>query len=449
MDEGVVKGDLIRGKVWKVIPAFVFPLLIANLLQQTYNIADGVIVGHFLGKEALAAVSASFFIYYFIISLVIGVGSGITVVIAQFYGAKKYEKVQLAFSSIIIFTLVIGIFLSVIGVVFAESFFRLTKTPEDVIPEAVRYFRVYIGGTFVFVLLNTLLSVFRGMGDSIRPMYFALVTAVLNIFFDVLFVVVFKCGIEWVAFATVLAQAAGVAFSLTYLYRRHQLLSLKREDIRFDKKIFFKGIKIGIPTSVQQCSLSIGLLALLGVVNTFGTDTLTAYVSAGKIDTLITQVILALSSAISAFSGQNMGAGSFVRVRQGVRFAMMINVLFSLTIYSLIYFFGHEIMMIFTPDMSVIDIGNEYLLIIGAVFVFHGAINVMNGAMRGAGDTLFAMITGIVVFWIIRLPLAYCLSERIGSRGIWIAISVSIFIGFTATLIYYLSGKWRKLIINN
>ena len=444
MDDRSDKGDLTQGKVWKIIPAFVFPLLIGNLLQQMYHIVDSVIVGHFLGKEALAAVSASFFIYYFIISLVIGVGSGITVVISQYYGAKQYDKVQKAFSSILIFIVIVGLFLSVVGFVFAESFFRLTKTPEDVISGAVRYFRIYMGGAFVFVTLNSLLSVFRGMGDSRRPMYFILLTAALNIILDILFIMVFKWDIEGVAFATILAQASGVVVSLIYLNKRHKRLSIKRKDLKFDVPLFLKGMKIGLPTSVQQCSLSIGLLMLLGIVNTFGTDTLTAYGAAGKVDALITQVILTLSSAISAFCGQNIGAGAVSRVQEGVRFAMLVNVLFALIVFSLICFFGHEIMMIFTPDDSVISIGNDYLLIVGAVFVLHGAMNVMNGAMRGAGDTLFAMVTGIVTFWLIRIPLAYFLSERIGYNGIWWAISISIIIGFISTFIYYMSGRWKK-----
>ena len=443
-EQRVIKGDLTQGKVWKTILVFVFPLLIGNLLQQMYYLVDSIIVGHFLGKEALAAVSASFFFYYFIISLVIGIGSGITVVISQYYGAKKYEKVQSAFSSSLIFTLLIGIFLTVAGVLFSELLFRLTGTPEEVIPGAVRYFRIFIGGTVIYILLNSLLSVFRGMGDSTRPMIFIFITSLLNVALDILFIIVFKWDLEGVAFATVLAQATGVAASLVYLHKRHPILSLKRKDLVFDRSLFMRGVKIGFPTSIQQCSLSIGLLALLAVVNQFGTDTLTAYGAAGKIDSLITQAILMLSSAISAFCGQNMGAGSVSRVHRGVRFAMLINVIFSLTVFSLIRFFGREMMMIFTSDETVIGIGNEYLLIVGAFFVLHGAMNVMNGAMRGAGDTLFAMITGVVTFWLIRIPLAYFLSEQLGYNGIWWSIGISVTIGFLATTIYYLSGKWKR-----
>jgi len=439
-----IAGDLTQGKVWKTILAFVFPLLIGNLLQQMYNLADSVIVGHFIGKEALAAVSASFFIYYFIISLVIGVGSGITVVIAHYYGAKQYNNVQAVFSSFLIFTLFIGLLLSVAGVLFSESLFRLIGTPEDVIPDAVRYFRIYAGGTFVFIALNSLLSVSRGMGDSTHPMLLILITALLNVVLDILFIIVFHWDIEGVAAATVIAQTAGVVVSLIYLNKRHPILSLKRKDMRFERSLFLRGMKIGLPTSVQHCSLAIGLLVLLSVVNKFGTDTLTAYGAAGKIDSLITQVMITLSSALAAFCGQNIGAGAMPRVHQSVRFAMLINASFWALIFSTICFFGHAIMMIFTSDATVIAVGNDYLIIVGAVFLLHGAMNIMNGAMRGAGDTLFAMITGIITFWLIRLPLAYYLSDRIGYRGIWWAISISITIGFLATSLYYFSGRWKR-----
>jgi putative MATE family efflux protein len=444
MKDGRMKGDLTDGKVWKVIPAFVFPLLIGNLLQQTYQVADGIIVGRIIGKEALAAVSASFFIYYFIISLVIGIGSGITVVVSQCYGGKQYEKVQAVFSSFFIFTFIAGILLAVTGVLFSETFFYLMKTPEDVIPEAVRYFRVYMCGTPFFVIFNSFLSIMRGMGDSKRPMMLAFFTAVLNVVADLLFVVVFEWEVEGAAAATVAAQGIGVLLTVVYIRKRHSLLSMKRCEMKFDRRLFIRGLKIGVPTSIQQCSLSLGLLALLGVVNTFGTDTLTAYGAAGKVDSLITQVALALSSAMSAFCGQHIGAGNLLRIRQGVRFALLVNSLFSVGIYILLCVFGRDIMGAFSTDKVVISIGYDYLLIVGAVFFLHGAMNVMNGAMRGAGDTMFAMLTGVVLFWVIRIPLAYILSGFMGYTGIWLAVSVSITAGFVATYIYYKSGRWKR-----
>lgn len=411
MDKRKGNTDLTEGKVWKVIVRFALPLLVGNLLQQFYNITDSIIVGQFLGKEALAAVSASFFIYYFIISLVIGVGSGTTVVISQLFGAKQYQKVQLAFSSFFIFMLVGGIILSIAGIIFAEPVFRLTNTPEEVIPQAVAYFRIYIGGTFLFVTFNSIISILRGVGESVRPMLFILITTVLNIAFDLLFILVFKWGIEGAARATVVSQGIGMCIALAYVNNTHPLLSIKKQDMLFDWKLFKESLKIGLPTSVQQCAIALGLIALLGIVNSFGTNTLTAYGAAGKIDTIITQAILTLSGALAAFCGQNIGAGRLDRVKKGVQFTMYTNIALGLLTFAAVYLFGNEMMRIFTKDIDVVAIGKEYLLIIGGFFIVHGALNVYNGALRGAGDTLFPMITSLVCLWLIRIPLAYYLSS--------------------------------------
>ena len=444
MDKRKGNTDLTEGKVWKVIVRFAVPLLVGNLLQQFYNITDSIIVGQFLGKEALAAVSASFFIYYFIISLVIGVGSGTTVVISQLFGAKQYQKVQLAFSSFFIFMLVGGIILSIAGIIFAEPVFRLTNTPEEVIPQAVAYFRIYIGGTFLFVTFNSIISILRGVGESVRPMLFILITTVLNIAFDLLFILVFKWGIEGAARATVVSQGIGMCIALAYVNNTHPLLSIKKQDMLFDWKLFKESLKIGLPTSVQQCAIALGLIALLGIVNSFGTNTLTAYGAAGKIDTIITQAILTLSGALAAFCGQNIGAGKLDRVKKGVQFTMYTNVALGLLTFAAVYLFGNEMMRIFTKDIDVVAIGKEYLLIIGGFFIVHGALNVYNGALRGAGDTLFPMITSLVCLWLIRIPLAYYLSSWLGRNGIWWAIGISITIGLIVTFVYYKIGFWKR-----
>lgn len=444
MDKRKGNTDLTEGKVWKVIVRFALPLLVGNLLQQFYNITDSIIVGQFLGKEALAAVSASFFIYYFIISLVIGVGSGTTVVISQLFGAKQYQKVQLTFSSFFIFMLVGGIILSIAGIIFAEPVFRLTNTPEEVIPQAVAYFRIYIGGTFLFVTFNSIISILRGVGESVRPMLFILITTVLNIAFDLLFILVFKWGIEGAARATVVSQGIGMCIALAYVNNTHPLLSIKKQDMLFDWKLFKESLKIGLPTSVQQCAIALGLIALLGIVNSFGTNTLTAYGAAGKIDTIITQAILTLSGALAAFCGQNIGAGRLDRVKKGVQFTMYTNIALGLLTFAAVYLFGNEMMRIFTKDIDVVAIGKEYLLIIGGFFIVHGALNVYNGALRGAGDTLFPMITSLVCLWLIRIPLAYYLSSWLGRNGIWWAIGISITIGLIVTFVYYKMGFWKR-----
>lgn len=436
--------DLTRGPVGRVILRFALPLLAGNLLQQAYTITDSIIVGQFLGKEALAAVSASFFIYYFLISLVIGVGSGTSVVVSQLFGAQQYGQVQRAFSSFFIFMLAAGVLLSIMGMLLAEPIFRLTHTPEEVIPGAVAYFKIYVGGTFLFVTFNSIISILRGVGESYKPMLFILLTTLLNIGLDLLFIAVFGWGIEGAARATVIAQGIGMCVALVYVNNTHPLLSIKKQDLVFDYPLFKAGLKIGLPTSIQQCAIALGLIALLGIVNSFGTDTLTAYGAAGKIDTILTQAILTLSGALAAFAGQNIGAGRLDRVWKGVRFSMGINILFGLLTFGTVCFWGDTLMKAFTRDATVIAIGKEYLLIVCGFFIFHGALNIYNGALRGAGDTLFPMIASLVCLWLIRIPLAYQLSSWWGRPGIWWAIGLSITIGMLATFIYYKAGSWKK-----
>ena len=436
--------DLTTGAVWKVILRFSFPLLIGNLLQQFYNVTDSIIVGQFLGKQALAAVSASFFIYYFIISLVIGIGSGTSVVISQFFGAKNFNKVQKAFSSFFIFMLIAGTLLSITGIIFARPMFELTNTPKDVIPQAVSYFRIYVGGTFLFVTFNSIISILRGIGESIRPMLFILLTTILNILLDLIFIIVFQWGIEGAARATVIAQGIGMCAALGYINNKHPLLSIKKQDLLFDFQLFKEGLRIGLPSSVQQCAISLGLIALLGIVNNFGTDTLTAYGAAGKIDTIIIQAVLTLSGALAAFCGQNIGAQRLDRVRSGVGGGVLINVILSLITFTAIYLFGDKMMLAFTHDPEVIKIGREYLLIMGGFFIVHGGLNVLNGTLRGAGDTFFPMVVSITCLWLIRIPIAYWFSSMWGRIGIWWAIGTSLCIGLLTTFIYYKLDFWKN-----
>ena len=226
------KTDLTHGSVWKVILSFAVPLLIANLLQQLFNVTDSIIVGQFLGKTALAGVSASFFIYFFVISFVVGIGSGTSVVVSQFFGAGQYDKVQRAFSSFFIFMLIAGVLISVVGIFIAEPLFRLTKTPDDVIPEAVAYFRIYVGGTFLFVCFNSIISILRGVGESVPPMIFIAISTVLNATLDLIFICVFKWGVEGAALATVIAQGICMCIALAYVNNIQQVLSIKKRDMR-------------------------------------------------------------------------------------------------------------------------------------------------------------------------------------------------------------------------
>ena len=444
MSERAISGDLTKGTEWKVLLLFSFPLLLSNILQQLYLIVDSIIVGQFIGVEALAAISACYFVYYFIIAVIIGIGSGITVVVSQYFGARCYAEVQLATTSFVIFTLFAGIALSIIGICFAEDIFRMIRTPEEVIPSAIEYFRIYIAGSFIYLIFNSLISVMRGIGDARRPLYFSLIATLTNVVLCLFFVVVLKWGLQGAALSTIIAQLIGVIIAIFYINGKHPIISLRWNRLRFDRDIFLKGIRIGLPTSVQQGAIALGLIALLGIVNSFGTPTLTAYGAAGKIETFITQPILALCSALAAFTGQNIGAKQYDRIRNGLRCTLLLTLTISTAAIVLIIPFGKEIMRLFTTDSEVIAIGREYLIIVSSFFIFHGLMNTFNGLLRGSGATLFPMIISIVSLWIIRIPLAYLFSSWWGVTGIWWSIITAWILGFSATYLYYRMNNWKK-----
>lgn len=438
------KGDLTQGSISKVITSFTLPLLVGNILLQFYSITDAAIIGQFLGKEALAGVSASFFIYYLLISLMIGIGSGITVIISQYTGAKNRTKVQAAFTSFILFLPLAGLIISSLGIWFAEPLFKLIKTPEAVLEPATTYFKVYMIGAFIFLMFNSFLSILRGLGDSKAPMWFILISTILNIGFDLLFIITFKWGVAGAAWATLLAQTLTLILIILYVHHHQPYLSLKWKDLKFNPKIFFQGLKIGIPTSIQQSTMALGLTAMLSIVNGFGSDALTAFGAAGKIESLISQIILTLSSATATFCGQNIGAGKEDRLQKGIVFGRRINFVFSLIMFIAIIFFRDSMMRIFISDPLVINIGSSYLLIISFFMVFNGGMNLLNGVMRGGGDTLFAMLISLFSLWIIRIPLAEYISSKIGVDGIWWATGISFFLGYLATLLYFHTGRWKN-----
>lgn len=444
MRDDIISGDLTKGPEWKVLLNFSLPLLFANLLQQLYLIIDSIIVGQFIGVEALAAISACYFVYYFIISLMIGIGSGITIVVAQYFGAKRFEEVQLAATSFIIFILFAGILLSIGGIYFSESIFRIIQTPEDVIPLAVEYFHIYIGGSFIFLIFNSLISILRGIGDAVRPLVFVFLSTLINGILCFIFVVFGKWGVQGAAWATVIAQLLGVIVAIFYTNLKHPIISFKWNRLKFNTKIFMQGVRIGLPTSIQQSAIALGMIALLGVVNTFGTATLTAYGAAGKIDTFVFQPILALCSALTAFTGQNIGAKRFDRIKQGLRCSLFMSAVISIFAAIGIFFFGDEIMMLFTNDREVISIGKGYLTIVCSFYIVHGLMNTYNGVLKGSGDSFFPMVVSLISLWLIRIPFSYIFGNLWGVSGVWWSIVLGWILGFIATYIYYKKNNWKK-----
>ncbi|NVN96555.1 MAG: MATE family efflux transporter [Bacteroidetes bacterium] len=439
--------DLTEGKEGSLIFKFAMPMLLGNVFQQLYTIVNSVIVGHVLGKTALAAIGASFPIIFALISMIIGIATGSTIVIAQYFGAKDIDKVRKSIDTMYIFLFFASIVISILGIVFSESIFRLTGLPEEVIPEAKIYINIYLAGIIFLFGFNGTSAALRGLGDSKTPLYFLVIANVVNIFLDLLFMVVFKMGVEGAALGTVISQAGAFITMIIYLNRKNDLVKLYIRKLQFNKEIFIKSIKIGVPTGFQQTFVALGMIALYGIVNKHGTDVIAAYSAAGRLDSLASLPAMNFGAALSAFVGQNLGANKPHRVKNGLKATFLMTSVVSIAVTILNVFFGRYIMAMFTTDINVIEVGYQYLVIVSSFYIVFSTMFVIGGVMRGAGDTLIPMFITLFALWVVRIPMAYFLAPRFGVIGIWWAIPIGWGVGMILSYSYYLTGRWKRKVV--
>lgn len=435
--------DLTTGKVGKQIFYFALPMLMGNVFQQLYNVVDTIVVGKALGKDALAAVGASFPLIFILISFVVGIAMGSTVVISQFYGARQMDKVKKTIDTLNIFMFYAAIFLTFFGRWTSNYIFKLIDLPEEATVQAVNYFNVYAFGFIFFFGFQGTSAILRGLGDSKTPFYFLIVSTLTNIALDVLFVFGFGWGIKSVAAATVIAQ--GIAFFAIeyYLNRYHSFLDFNPMKMKFDKEMFRKSLKIGLPAGVQQTFVSIGFLALYRIVNGFGTPTIAAYAVAMRIDAFAALPAMNFSAALSTFTGQNIGAGRMERVATGLKVTLAMIAIVALSVTTLAILFATPLMHVFTNNPEVIKVGIEYIYIVSPFYLIFSSMFVLMGLLRGAGDTMFTMFMSIISLWVIRIPVSYWLSQLYGTQGIWWGIPIAWSVGITISIFYYFSGRWK------
>jgi len=436
--------DLTIGKEGKLIFQFAAPMLLGNMFQQLFSIVDSIIVGNFVGKVALAAVGASFPVIFVMVSMIIGIVIGTTVVISQYFGAKDFVKVKRAIDTMYIYTLVAGTISSIAGVIFSEALLRLLGLPEEIMPQAVQYLRIYLSGIIIFFGYNGTSAVLRGLGDSKTPLYFLIIATITNIILDLLFVAVFKMGVAGAAYATLLANGVAFMLAIIWLNKTHKLIRIAIIGLHFDREIFRQSIRIGLPTGIQQTLVAMGALALLGIVNTFGTDVIAGFSVASRLDTLAIVPAMSFSQAISTFVGQNIGANKLERIRTGLIATVKMSGIVTIVTTIFIILSGHILMSMFTKDTEVIRLGDQYLTIVSSFYLAFTLMFIYNGVMRGAGDTLIPMFISLLSLWLIRIPMAWFLSGKIGVAGIWWAIPAGWIVGLSLSFIYYKSGRWKK-----
>ena len=436
--------DLTTGPEGRLIWNFTVPMLIGNIFQQSYNVIDSVIVGRAIGKSALAAVGASFPILFMLIALMIGATMGFSILISQYFGAKDMARVRRAIDTAYIFLFFASLAATAVGLSASGAILRLLNTPPEIMPQALIFLRIMFAGIIFLFGYNSISAILRGLGDSKTPLYFLIISTVLNVILVALFVLGFKWGIAGSAWATVLAQSASFIMGVVYLNRTHPVLTFRLKGLEFDREIFRKSMAIGLPTGVQQVLVAGGMMALTRIVNGFGTNAIAAFTAAGRIDTFAVMPAMNLSAAISTFVGQNIGAGRLDRVKHGLKAALLISGAVSLATTLAVIVFGWHLIGMFNSDPAVIAIGARYLLIVGGFYVIFSSMFVITGALRGAGDAVVPMIITILALWGIRIPVSAWLSSRVGTDGIWWGIPIAWTAGLFLSAAYYRTGRWKR-----
>lgn len=439
--------DLTTGNEGKRILNFALPMLFGNIFQQMYNVIDSIIVGKVLGDQALAAVGANFPFIFALISFVVGIAIGATVIIAQYYGAKQMDNVKRTIDTLYIFMFFASLLITVAGILLSSYVFTLIGLPDDVVPLAVEYFNYYALGFIFFFGFQGTSAILRGLGDSKTPVYFLIIATVMNILLDLLFIIVFEMGIKGVAIATVIAQGGAFISIVWYLNKYHHFLNFSPLKMKFDKHIFKKSVSIGLPSGFQQTFVALGSLALYKIVNVFGVPTIAAYTIAMRIDSFAVMPAMNFSAAISTFVGQNIGANKYHRISKGLMSTLKMIWIIAISVSIISMIFAEPLISMFTESAEVVKIGVQYIYIVTPFYIIFSTMFIFNGILRGAGDTLIPMIITLLALWAIRLPVSWGLSLEFGSNGIWWGIPIAWFFGMTVSFLYYKTGNWKKKIV--
>lgn len=438
--------DMTVGNPGKTLFLFAVPMVLGNIFQQLYNIIDSVVVGKFVGANALAAVGASSSITFLFIAMATGLSIGSAVVISQLFGANQLAKMKTAIFTVIISTLVLSTFLMILGLGINKNILQFLNTPKNIMNDAQTYLQIYFYSLIFLFLYNILNAVFNALGDSRTPLYFLILSAILNIGLDLLFVIVLGLGVAGVALATLIAQGVSVVLSGVWLYRRLIVFQVEERVALFDIQTFKKVCIIAIPSMIQQSIVSIGMLFVQRLVNGYGSTVVAGYTAATKIDSIAIMPMVNVGSAVSTFVAQNIGAKKTERVKSGYRAGLLMVICIGLFIAMVLYLFGHQLVSSFVDkntNKDVIAVGVEYLKVVSIFYFAMGMMNTTNGVLRGAGD-MKIFLTSTLFNLGTRVVLAYILSGFIGKSGIWWAIPTGWSVGFFIAFYRYRSGRWKS-----
>lgn len=392
-----------EGVIWKQMVIFSIPLLIGNLFQQLYNTVDSIVVGQFIGREALAAVGSSTPLINLIIGLFMGIAVGSGVIISQYYGAGSADKMGWAVHTSIALSIIGGLLLTVAGIIGSPFILEWMKTPMEVMETSVLYFRIYFLGSLFNLLYNMGAGILQAVGDSRRPLYYLCIASVVNIVLDVLFVAVFHMGVDGVAWATIISQLVSAILVISALMRTKDIYRLSVRKIKIDKRMMRRILKLGIPSGIQQSIISLSNVVVQANVNVFGPTVMAGFGAYNKVDGFVVLPMQSFCMAATTFTGQNIGAGKPERIRKGLKQGMIICVAVSALISLLLYFESERILAIFSSDPGVIHYGVVTMRVLVGFYVVLAAHQILMGVMRGAGKSMETMLISVGNMCVLRM----------------------------------------------
>lgn len=392
-----------EGVIWKQLLAFSMPLLMGNLFQQLYNTVDSVVVGNYIGSEALAAVGSSNSLINLIIGMFMGIATGAGVIISQYYGGKEEQKLHWAVHTCMALSIWGGIFLTVLGIAISPIILRWMGTPEEVMSNSVVYFRIFFGGSLFNLVYNMGAGILRAVGDSRRPLYYLCVSSVVNIVLDLVFVVVFHMGVAGVGYATVTAQFISAMLVMLALTRSNEAYRLELSKIKIDKRMMSRILKIGIPSGVQQSIISLSNVIVQANVNSFGAAAMAGFGSYCKIDGFVMLPLQSFCMAATTFTGQNVGARNIPRVKKGIFQGLVIGAVYTAVMSAVLFFQVDRVLRIFSSDPAVLEYGHRTMYLLLPFYMTMTVHNILMGSFRGAGKTMVSMLIGVGNMCILRM----------------------------------------------
>ncbi len=444
--------DMTTGEPWKRIVVFTVPMLIGNIAQQLYSTVDSIVVGKYVGDNALAAVGSSAPILNLLLVLFMGISMGASIMVAQYFGAKQREELSYSIGNCITLTGIATLIIMIVAPLVSRPLLELLKTPDSIIDWCTSYLLILLVGSAGSAYYNILSGVLRGLGDAFSALVYLLVATVINIVLDVLFVAKFDMGVAGVAWATIIAQAVSAVLCFIRLKQMTDIFDLKLEYLKVKKLFAGKIIKLGLPSGLTQAIFSMAMIIVQSLTNSFGEMFIAANVIIMRVDGFAMLPNFSFGTAMTTYTGQNIGAKKMDRVTKGAKQGTLIAVLTSTTLTALILLFGRQLMDIFTDTAELVELSRNMMGIIAVGYIAMAVTQSLSGVMRGAGDTMTPMWISLFTTVIVRVPVAYAIAyltrtpELPNGRQecVYISLLCSWLMGALLTAIFYARGKWKN-----